>query len=316
MTDIVVVGSINVDLTSYLARWPGVGETIAAQDTRIGLGGKGANQAVAAARLGSSVTLIAVTGADGFGRDMMRILKDEGISLMQDAHPTATTGMAFIDVGPDGGNVIRLAEGANGTLSAADIERHADVIAQAKILLLQNEVPVAASLAAARLARQHGVSVIMDPAPTPSPFWPRTVLEAFDIVTPNAHETHEILGYLPKTLTQAETAAHSLRGYGPRGAIVTMGGVGVGWSVGTYRGHMTAPNVPTIDTVGAGDCFNGALAASLSVGMTIDEAIERAVHAAALATTRQGAADATPRRDELDEFTIALTPSILQANGA
>ncbi|MEM9342440.1 MAG: ribokinase [Pseudomonadota bacterium] len=313
MTDVIVVGSINVDLTSYLTRWPGVGETVAAETTRIGLGGKGANQAVAAAQLGASVALIAAIGADGFGADATEKLRAEGVTLQHSDRSEATTGMAFIDVGPDGGNIIRLAEGANGTLTTQDIARHESVFAGAKVLLLQNEIPLAASLAAARLARSYGVQVIMDPAPAPVPFWPREVLEAFDIITPNAHEAHEILGHLPKTLAEAQAAAETLRQHGPRGAIVTMGGLGVGWSIGASRGEITAPNVPAIDTVAAGDCFNGALAASLARGLTMAQAIERAVQAAALATTRQGAAEATPHAHELAEFTACPKPGILPA---
>ena len=305
VTDIVVVGSVNVDLTSYLSRWPGVGETVAAQSTRIGLGGKGANQAVAAARLGASVALIAATGTDGFGTDATNALRTEGITLLQTRRAGTSTGMAFIDVGPEGGNIIRLSAGANATLSAADIKAHGSAIAGARVLLLQNEVPIETSCAAARIARQHGVRVIMDPAPAPSPFWPREVLSAFDIITPNAHETHEILGHLPKTLQDAQEAARALREHGPRGAIVTMGGLGAGWSIDNVEGHITAPNVPSVDTVGAGDCFNGALAAGLAQDLDLSRAIERAVHAAALATTRQCAAQATPDARALDEFTAA-----------
>lgn len=316
MTDVVVVGSINVDLTSYLSRWPGVGETVAAESTRIGLGGKGANQAVAAARLGASVTLIAATGDDGFGKDATETLRAEHIALRHATQSETTTGMAFIDVGPDGGNIIRLAEGANGALCASDIEAHADVFETANVLLLQNEVPIEASRHAAEIARKNGTRVIMDPAPAPSPFWSTDVLECFDIITPNAHEAHEILGYLPKTLGEAQVAARTLRQRGPRGAIVTMGRLGAGWSIEGSESHITAPNVPTVDTVAAGDCFNGALAASLSQGYSIAQSIERAVHAAALATTREGAAEATPSALALEEFTVASKASMMATNVA
>lgn len=303
MTDVVVVGSINVDLTSYLSRWPGVGETVAAESTRIGLGGKGANQAVAAARLGASVTLIAATGTDDFGKDALDRLHKESVDVRQKTSLETTTGMAFIDVGPDGGNIIRLAAGANTTLNADDIEKNADVIARAKVLLLQNEVPIETSFCAAQIAQKNGTCVIMDPAPTPNPFWASEILSSFDILTPNAHETHEILGYLPKTLDDAKRAARTLRDHGPHGSIVTMGRLGAGWSIGNSDNSITAPNVPTVDTVAAGDCFNGALAAGLSQGKDIDEAIHRAAHAAALATTQEGAAESTPTATALDEFT-------------
>ena len=303
MTDVVVVGSINVDLTSYLSRWPGVGETVAAENTRIGLGGKGANQAVTAARLGASVTLIAAMGTDVLGKDAVETLNSEHIALRLETRSDVTTGLAFIDVGPDGGNIIRLADGANGTLCAADIDAHEDVFADAAVLLLQNEVAIDASRRAAQIGRAHGVRVIMDPAPAPNPFWPRETLSDFDILTPNAHEAHQILGHLPKTLEEAQAAARTLRQKGPRGAIVTMGRLGAAWSVDGSEGQLTAPNVPSVDTVGAGDCFNGALAAGLSQGRTMAQSMERAVRAAALATTRQGAAEATPSAQALDKFT-------------
>ncbi|WP_299917191.1 ribokinase [uncultured Roseobacter sp.] len=313
MTDVVVVGSINVDMTSYLARWPGVGETVTAIDTRIGLGGKGANQAIAAVRLDSSVALIGAIGSDSFGQDALNRLRRANVHLIPAPAQTEATGMAFIDVGPGGGNIIRLAEGANQTLSPEHIDTNAKTIAKAKILLLQNEVPIETSLRAAEIARAHDVRVIMDPAPAPVPFWSKDVLQAFDVITPNAHEAHLIFGALPQTLCEAQRAAEELRDFGPRGAIVTMGGLGVGWSIGTSRGSMAAPTVPTVDTVAAGDCFNGALATFLAQGAETCDAIQRAVYAAALATTRHGAAEATPTANELHEFGTTLGSNPLES---
>ncbi|MGC3938825.1 ribokinase [Roseobacter sp. EG26] len=305
MTDVVVVGSINVDMVSYLDRWPVVGETVAAQETKICLGGKGANQAIAAARLGASVRMIGAIGSDELGRDVANRLRAADVQLSLREKSDKTSGMAFIDVGPDGGNIIRLSEGANKCLTAANVHDCAADVTDAKVLLIQNEVPLEASLAAARVARANGLTVIMDPAPAPVPFWNAEVLSEFDIITPNAHEAHLMLGALPKTLQAAEHAAARLRTMGPRGAIVTMGASGVGWSIGSCSGHVVAPNVPAIDTVAAGDCFNGAFATFLSRGACVEEAISFAVDAAALATTRRGAADAMPSGDELREFNVA-----------
>ncbi|MEM7616560.1 MAG: ribokinase, partial [Pseudomonadota bacterium] len=304
MSEIVVVGSVNVDLTSYLTRWPAVGETVTAASTQIGLGGKGANQAVAAARLGHRVSLVAAVGQDSFGQDATARLRAAGVDLVL-GDAGENTGMAFIDVGPEGGNIIRLSEGANATLTPGFIEGHADLIAGAKVLLLQNEVPVEASLCAAGIARAHGTWVVMDPAPAPVPFWDAEVLAGFDVITPNAHEVHLILGAQPQTLEDARAAAADLVARGPRGAVVTMGGLGVAWQIGAASGQAAAPQVSVVDTVAAGDCFNGALGAALAEGRGAAEAIAFAVHAGALATTRRGAAEAAPSRAEVDGFVLA-----------
>lgn len=302
MTDVIVVGSINVDLTSYLARWPSVGETVSAQSTHISLGGKGANQAVAAAKLSAGVSLIGALGCDGFGQDAEKELEATGISLTLNRFTDQSTGMAFIDVGPEGGNIIRLSPGANTALREDFVEQHADIIHCGKILLLQNEVPFKASLKAAEIARSSGVTVIMDPAPAPEPFWSTSDLAAFDILKPNAHEVSLVLGECPETLEDALSAAQDLRRKGPKGAIVTMGEKGVAWSIGSSSGTAEAPKVDAIDTVGAGDCFNGALAAALSNGRPVSQAIQTAVYAASLATTRKGAAIASPTLEELESF--------------
>lgn len=302
LTRISVVGSINVDLTSYLERWPGVGETVAAGSTQITLGGKGANQAVAAARLGSQVTMIGAVGKDSFGHDAVADIRAAGVELRVAELPDRSSGMAFIDVGPDGGNIIRLSQGANAVMDAKMVERHADALRQSTVVLLQNEVPISASLAAARIAQEAGGLVIMDPAPAPVPFWSESILKGFDIITPNTHETHLILGTLPTTLDEARIAARALCSSVRRGAIVTMGRLGVAWCIDGEDGQMTAPNVPAIDTVAAGDCFNGALAHGLAAQETIDQAIVTAMDAAAFATTQRGASTSAPFKHQLESF--------------
>lgn len=302
MSDIIVVGSVNIDLTNHLPRWPQVGETITATRTQVGLGGKGANQAVAAARLGAKVSLIGAVGADGFGQQVTALLTEANLSLALETRAEDATGMAFIDVGPDGDNIIRLAPGANAALTPEIILRHAPLIARAKVLLLQNEIPLAASLQAAQIARQHGVTVIMDPAPAPQPMWDADTLAQFDILTPNAHEAALITDQVPGSLREGEMTATALTTLGPRGAIVTLGAQGVAWQIGRAQGHKAAPKVKAVDTVGAGDCFNGTLAVFLAEGATPEQAIEMAVDAAALATTRPGAAAAAPTLSALLAF--------------
>ncbi|ABD56007.1 ribokinase [Jannaschia sp. CCS1] len=306
MTYICVVGSINVDLTCYLPRWPDRGETISALRTQTGLGGKGANQAVAARRLGANVHLIGAIGADPFGADCALALRQADITPhLMEATKTAT-GMALIDVGPSGDNIIRLAHGANYDLDLAFLDQHRAVIEGCAVLLLQNEIPVEISIAAAQLAKAAGALVIMDPAPAPSAPWGPDVLHHFDVITPNTHEAGLLLGSTPRTLADARVAAANLATMGPTGAIVTMGGDGVAWHVGADSGQMLPPETAVIDTVGAGDCFNGALAAYLAKTQTISVAITAACAAASLSTRRAGAAASLPTLQEVQNLLDGL----------
>lgn len=299
LTDVAVVGSLNIDLTSYLNHWPQLGETVHARKTRISLGGKGANQAVAAAKLGAQVAMIGATGADSYGQEAAGWLQGYGVELYLKTAKEVATGMAFIDVGPNADNMIRLSAGANATLRASDIAAQQHILSTAKVILLQNEIPLQASLEAARIGRANGATVVMDPAPAPVPFWSAETLKAFDILTPNAQETQSITGHAPKTLQDAQAAAQALRARGVRGSIITMGGTGVAWSIGADSGIQPAPRVTVVDTVAAGDCFNGAFAAALACGHTVPHAIERATWAASLATMREGAADSIPSNDDV-----------------
>ncbi|MEO9527126.1 ribokinase [Roseibium sp.] len=307
MSFVTVVGSINVDLTSYLDRWPQVGETVSVRETVFSLGGKGANQAVAAQRLGGAATFIGAVGTDGFAQQAVGDLRQEGVGALLREVPEAATGLAFIDVGPEGGNMIRLAGGANLKLTPADIHRHADVLAESRVVLLQNEINLDTSLEAARLARRAGSLVIMDPAPAPSPAWPHGVLSEFDIITPNAHEAGGLLGWEPKTLQEGREVANRLQALCPRGAIVTMGGTGVAWALDGDNDCLPAPQVASIDTVAAGDCFNGALATKLGAGASPRAAIIFAMQAAALATTRKGAAASLPFLEDLQSNRVTLS---------
>lgn len=302
MKSVTVVGSINIDLTSYLDRWPKVGETIAVRETVSSLGGKGANQAVAAARLGAKATFIGAVGTDGFALQAAGELRREGVGALLTELADTATGLAFIDVGPEGGNMIRLAGGANLRLAPADIRRQKDVLAASHVVLLQNEIGLETSLEAARLSRAAGALVIMDPAPAPVPAWPRDVLGQFDIITPNAHEAGGLLGWEPKSLEEGQEAAKALKDVCRQGAIVTLGEKGVAWALGEDFGNLPAPKVNAIDTVAAGDCFNGALATRLGLGESSKEAIAFAMRAAALATTRKGAAASLPVLSELEDL--------------
>jgi ribokinase len=299
VAEIVVVGSVNIDMTCYLARWPSVGETVTAVQSTSAVGGKGANQAVAAARLGGQVRFIGAVGSDAFGKVALDALKTNAVATTVE-EIGQQTGMAFIDVGPDGRNIIRLHAGANGLLSAQTVEGKADKFRSAKVLLLQNEIGVEASLAAARAGRAAGARVIMDPAPAPVPMWPVEHFKAFDLITPNATEAGVLLGETPETLQQGIISARALEQSLGCGVIITMGELGAAWSVGESSGTSVCPKVEAIDTVAAGDCFNGALAVALAKGSALDAAIAFAMRAAGIATTRRGAIDSLPYLQDVE----------------
>ncbi len=212
------------------------------------------------------------------------------------------TGLAVIDVADDGSNDIRIARGANASVTPELARQNAAVISNARVLLLQNEVPLEASLEAARIARAAGAMIIMDPAPAPNEPWSGDVLDAFDLVTPNAQEVETILGWMPANLPEAEQAARELCAVGCRGAIVTAGERGVAWHIGGEGGHLSAPKVTAIDTVAAGDCFNAGLAAALVRGASETTAIYFACQVGSLATTRSGAAASAPDLEEALNF--------------
>lgn len=315
MKQVTVVGSINIDLFSYLDRWPKIGETVTVREAAHALGGKGANQAAAATRLGAKALLIGAIGKDGFGQEAANRLAALKVTAELIEKASCSTGMAFIDVGPDSNNMIRLSSGANGVLSPANLEVHSDQLANSGAVLLQNEIGIETSLSAAEIARKGGALVIMDPAPAPVPLWPAETLASFDILTPNASEAGALLGKTPETLEDALSGAAQLRERGLRGAIITMGEKGVAWSYDEECGTQAAPVVNSIDTVAAGDCFNGALATALVQGKSMSDSIQFAMSAAALATTRKGASESLPSLAELESFLSSSTSAGQQRTG-
>jgi ribokinase len=297
---IAVVGSINCDVIAYVERLPRAGETLLASAYRLGLGGKGANQAVAARRLGSTVGLIGRVGADAFGHavldELRRLSLDTALIAIE---PEGATGVAMIHVAADGENTIAIVAGGNGVLGAADLEQGRAVLLSAGVLLLQLEVPLETSLAAAATVRSHGGLVILDPAPAPPGELAPQVLAAIDILTPNETETAALTGALPRSADDGIAAARALRRRGAGTAIVKLGARGVAFSSAEAEGFEPPFKVATIDSVAAGDCFNGALAHALDRGSDLAAAIRYAAAAGALSTTRQGAAAAAPSADEV-----------------
>jgi ribokinase len=292
---VVVFGSANVDLVVHAPRAPGPGETVLGDGFTQGHGGKGANQAVAAARMGAVTRFVGRVGDDPFGARLAAGLAEAGVDTTGlVAVPDVPSGVALIVVDATADNRIVVAPGANATLDGHDLDGLRVALDGAAVLLLQLEVPMAGVLAAAREARQRDVIVVLDPAPVPHGGLPDELLRTASIVTPNQHEAARLVG-----TGDVDTALATLRRRGAETAIVTLGAAGARWSGPAGEGAAAAPAVSAVDTTGAGDAFNGALAATLAEGHDLVTAIEWAVAAGALAVTRPGAQEAMPGRPEV-----------------
>jgi len=299
---IVVFGSVNIDITTYGERLPRPGESMLGQRYAIGQGGKGANQAVAAARLGAPVQFAGRVGADALGGLARQLLDAGGVStenLMVD--PTRPTGVAVINViDVTGENAITFIGGANMGLDLGDAARVAPLLGNAQVLLLQLEVPLASSLAAAERVRAGGGTVILDPAPVPAEGLADDVLRRVDFLTPNEIETETLVGIRPTSTAAAAAAAGRLTERGLAVAIVKMGAHGVYFRGRGSEGFVPAFAVKAVDTVAAGDCFNGGLAFALLRGDDLPSAVRFAAACGALSTTRPGASASAPKLPEVE----------------
>jgi ribokinase len=296
---IVVVGSINLDIASYGETLPRPGETVHSARYAIGLGGKGSNQAAAAARLGNAATMIGRVGADAFGDQALAGLKDFGVDTECVLRDTASaTGIAIIGVDARGENAISVIAGANMALDETDLTRGAAALARCKVLLTQREIPGAITLAACRRARAAGAIAIHDPAPANG--LPDAELREFDFLTPNEGECEKLTGIRPASPTEAARAADLLLARGAPTVVIKMGANGV-YAKGAGGEAFVPPfAVRSVDSVGAGDCFNAGLADALARGTALPEALRFAAACGALSTTRYGAAAAAPARVEVE----------------
>lgn len=297
---IIVIGSANTDLIVRAARLPAAGETVLGGDLATAAGGKGANQAVAAARLGAPVTFVGRLGQDMFGRQSAAGLAAEGLDLtylVRDAD--APSGVALIVVDDAGQNLIAVAPGANGRLTPADVAAAQPAIAAARVLLLQLEIPMETVLAAARAGRAAGLTVILNPAPAQT--LPPELYALVDYVTPNEHEATLLSG-----AADPEAAAGILLGWGVRGVIVTLGEAGALLAAGPLmRVRVPGFRVAAVDTTAAGDAFNGGLAVALARGESLPAAVHFAHAVAALSVTRPGAQPSLPTGAEVAAFLAA-----------
>ena len=295
---IVVVGSLNMDLVMRTPRVPVGGETLHGHEFATLPGGKGANQAVACARLGGKVSMIGQVGDDGFGQTLRNGLAADGIDVTGVKQTASVgTGVAMILVEDIGQNRIGLAPGANGALTPADIDAQQAVIANAALLVVQLEVPLPVVQRAMALARAAGVAVLLNPAPA-SPL-PDELWSQVDIVVPNESEASLITGIEVKDAPSAFAAARLLRSRGVACVLVTLGANGVALVDDTGERHLPAQVVKAVDTTAAGDTFIGGLAAGLIEGLSVDDAAALGQRASALCVTRHGAQPSIPYRREL-----------------
>ena len=298
---ICVVGSSNVDLTFRTPRLPRPGETLGGHAFHVGFGGKGANQAVAAARLGARVAMVSRVGRDVFAEGLLRNYREHGIDTTHvGTDPECNTGVAAILVDDQARNCILVVPGANAALTPEHIREAAPVVQGAQVLLLQLEVPVETIREAFRLARAAGVLTVLNPAPAAA--LPDELLGLADLCVPNETELELLTGRPVASLEQLEAAAHALRDKGTPTVIVTLGARGA--LVVDASGVQHVPPVPVnaVDPTGAGDAFIGSLAVYLAEDVPRLEAVRRANALAALSVTRLGAQTAFPRRAEANAF--------------
>ena len=302
---VVVVGSLNIDLVCHASRRPDKGETLIGDAFDIFTGGKGFNQATAAARLGAEVTLVGSVGADPFGEMLLAAAENEHINSRFVTRLTDIgTGIATIVVEPDGDNSIIVVPRANMALTTGDIDAAADCIAVADVLLLQLETPISTSEHAAAIAKKHGTTVVLNPAPA-QPL-PDSLLKYVDILTPNQSETELLSGMIVSSQEEAHRAAEVLRARmvatENAAVVLTLGEQGALMLTGTTSEHVSALSVEPVDTTGAGDAFCGALATALASGEPLHPAVAFANAAGAAAVTVMGATPSMPTRAKIERL--------------
>jgi ribokinase len=306
MNRLVVLGSVNADHVLRVPHFPRPGETLTGHSYQVVPGGKGANQAVAAARLGAPVSFIARIGDDAIGQQMRQGFEQDGIDVSAvELDETLPTGIAIIYVSDEGENSIGISAEANGALSPAMVKRHEAMIADAHTLLLQLEVPLESVFEAAKLARSHGTRVVLNPAPA-RPL-PAELLALVDLITPNQTEAELLTGVKVSDEASAALAADRFHQMGISDVMITLGSQGVYCSNARQQQLISGFRVEAVDTTAAGDTFNGALLAAELAGADFNAAVRFAHGAAALSVTKFGAQSSIPSKVEVDAFLLAQT---------
>lgn len=290
---VAVIGSINTDFVLVVDHRPLPGETVADAVLEVHPGGKGANQAVAAARSGAQVALIGRIGDDPAGRVRLRELEDEHITTEHvSCSPDTPTGVAFITLTPDGENSIVVAPGANARLSPRDVERARPILASASVLVVQLEVPLETVERGVALAGR-ATRVVLNCAPY-RPL-PAALLQRVDVLVANTREAAALSGRRAVDSRNARDVARAIGRLGPSAVVITLGGDGAAVAAADFTEHLGAPKVDAIDTTGAGDAFVGALAARLAAGAALTDAVRFGVGAGAQTVTQRGASGRAPR---------------------
>lgn len=299
MGKILVIGSLNIDMVMKVDHMPTVGETILCDGMKLVAGGKGANQACAAGRLGTDVTMLGAIGNDSHGEMQRDSLQRSGVDVSGlITKERVSTGTAFITVNKEGNNSIVVVQGANAQFTPEDIEAHRDLLEECEIVILQLEIPMDTVLYAVKLARTLGKTVILDPAPVPEHF-PEELYQYVDIIKPNESELSRLTG-IADTQNHLEEAVQIVKDHGVKNVLVTLGGDGVYLDTENEPPvHIPAKKVEVVDTTAAGDSFTAALAAMLLEGKTLKEAAEFANQVSAIVVTREGAQDSIPTLQEV-----------------
>jgi len=298
---LVVLGSINADHILNIEQFPRPGETVIGKQYKVAFGGKGANQAVAAGRSGADIAFIACVGADDIGERVRQQLASDRIDTQPiEAIADSTTGVALIFVNAEGENVIGIDAGANAAVTPDYLARYQQKVIDADALLMQLESPLETVIAAASLAKQHQTQVILNPAPARE--LPDDLLATIDMITPNETEAQRLTGIAVNDDNDAARAAQALHDKGIATVIITLGSRGV-WLSENGNGKLVPGfKVKAVDTIAAGDTFNGALVTALLEGKTMADAVRFAHAAAAIAVTRPGAQPSVPWREDIDAF--------------
>ena len=300
MKNIIVIGSSNTDMVVKTSHLPVPGETVLGGDFFMNAGGKGANQAVAAARYGNRVVFVAKTGNDLFGEQVRKSMKEDGIVtdyvFIDEEHPS---GVALITIDQKAENCIVVAGGANMYLKPEDIDKAKEEILGGDVVLMQLETPIETVEYAAKMAAEAGVKVILNPAPAPAEPLSKELISNLFLITPNRSEASRLTGIEVTDLASAQRAALALYDMGAKNVIVTLGSEG---SL-VYDGHMMmrveAIKVEAVDTTAAGDTYNGVLASVIAEGKSLIDAVHEANIAGAISVTRMGAQPAAPTREEI-----------------
>ncbi len=299
---IVVIGSSNTDMVIRCPRMPEPGETVLGGEFMMNHGGKGANQAVAAAKLGGNVSFMAKVGNDIFGRQTLEMLKEIGVDTTHvGVSHDFPSGVALINVDAQGENSISVASGANAALSENDIDNAAEAIAGADVIIAQLECPVDTIAYAAEMAKRHGVTVVLNPAPAPREHLPERLLRNVDIIIPNKTEAEAISGVAIRDMAGACDAITAITALGVSTTIITLGSKGALLCENGDCIEIPSVKVTPVDTTAAGDTFCGAFCVALTEGKGLADAVRFGNKAAAVSVTRCGAQQSTPFRYEVDE---------------